>query len=86
MADKLEDMKGLMRSGLRFVSPTVERLWYEWQPYAVAVVERRRGKDLYPSFTDDDFQIRSARLHDALKADREKLTEAYKKVSKNTEY
>lgn len=85
LADKLEDMKGLMRSGLRFVSPTVEQLWYEWQPYAIAAVERRRGEDLYPSFNDAGFQTRSASLHNALKADREKLTEAYKKISKNTD-
>jgi hypothetical protein len=40
LGDKLEDMKGLMRSGLRLVSPNVEELWYAWQPFAVAAVER----------------------------------------------
>jgi hypothetical protein len=83
LADKLEDMKNLMRSGLRLVSPTVEQLWYNWQPYAIAVVERRRGNDLYPSFTDAEFQIRSSALHNALKQDRQGLTEAYKKISKS---
>jgi len=86
LASKLEDMKTLMRTGLRLVSPTVERLWYDWQPYAIAAVERRRGNDVYPTFTEDELQKRSEALHTALKAERKKLMEDYKKVSKNTEY
>lgn len=83
---KLEDMKALMRSGLRFVSPIVESLWYEWQPYAVAAVERLRGKDVYAWFNEEELQIRSQKLHRALRADCEKLMEEYKDISKSTEY
>jgi hypothetical protein len=85
LADKLEDMKTLMRNGLRLISPTVQRLWYEWQPYAIAAVERRRGQDLYPPFAEEELQKRSKALHDALIADREKLMQDYKRVSKNAE-
>lgn len=73
LGDKLEDMKGLMRSGMRLVSPKVEELWYAWQLFAVAAVERRRGQDFYPKFSDEEFQNRSAALHVALKEDRERL-------------
>jgi hypothetical protein len=83
LGDKLEDMKGLMRSGLRLVSPRVEELWYKWQPFAVAAVERRRGKDLYPKFSEEELQARSKALHAALKAEREKLMKEFKRLSKN---
>jgi hypothetical protein len=86
LADKLEDMKGLMRSGLRFASPDVKTLWYKWQPFAVAAVERRRRKNLYPWFSEQELQIRSQRLHAAVQTESERLTKEYKRVSKNTDY
>jgi len=86
LADKLEDMKGLMRSGLRFASPDVRALWYNWQPYAVAAVERRRKKKIYPWFTEEELQTRSKQLHDAVQSESERLTQEYKRLSKNTDY
>jgi hypothetical protein len=86
LADKLEDMKGLMRSGLRFASPDVKTLWYRWQPFAVAAVELRRRKNLYPWFSEKELQIRSQRLHEAVQAESERLTAEYKRASKNTDY
>lgn len=86
LADKLEDMKGLMRSGLRFASSDVRTVWYKWQPFAVAAVERRREKNLYPWFSEEELQIRSQRLHAAVQAESERLTQEYKRVSKNADY
>jgi hypothetical protein len=86
LGDKLEDMKGLMRSGLRFASPDVKTLWYKWQPFAVAAVELRRGKDLYPWFSEEELQIRSQRLYEAVQAESERLMKEYKRVAKNTHY
>lgn len=86
LGNKLDDMASLMRSGLRFVSPSVETLWYKWQPYAIAAVERRRGKDLYPHLDEKELQILSGKLHNALKVDRDKLMKEYKEISKNTDY
>lgn len=87
LADKLEDMKGLMRSGLRFASSDVKTLWYKWQPYAVAAVEqRRRKKNIYPWFSEQELQIRSQKLHAAVQAESERFTKEYKKVSKNVDY
>jgi len=73
VASKISDMNELMRLGLRFVSREVEALWYEWQPYAVAAVEERRGKSPYPQFRSEEFQKWSERLHRALSADRDNL-------------
>jgi hypothetical protein len=85
--DKLEDMKRLMRSGLRFASPDVRTLWYKWQPYAVAAVEsRRRKKNIYPWFSEAELQTRSQKLHAAVQSESEKLTQEYKKLSKNVDY
>jgi len=74
---KIDDMNDLMRSGLRFVSPKVEKLWYEWQPYAVAAVERRRGNDFYPHLSEAEFVNRSRVLHEALNLDRAELSKQY---------
>ena len=78
LGSKIADMNNLMRSGLRFVGHNVERLWYDWQPYAVAAVERRRGKDIYPHLTETEFVNRSRLLHEALKVDRAELTRQYR--------
>lgn len=86
LADKLEDMKRLMRSGLRFASQDVRTLWYKWQPFAVAAVERRRKKKGYPWFSEEELQTRSQRLHMAVQSESERLTQEYKRLSKNVEY
>lgn len=86
LAGKLEDMKVLMRSGLRFATPDIKTLWYKWQPYAVAAVERRRGRNPYPWFSEEELQARSQKLHDAIQAESERLVKEYKKLSKNTDY
>lgn len=77
LGSKITDMNNLMRSGLRLMNTQVEDLWYEWQPYAVAEVERGKGKDPYPHLTTKEFILRTQRLHDALKADRDKLEKQY---------
>jgi hypothetical protein len=82
LAGKLEDMKDLMRSGLRFASPDVRTLWYKWQPFAVAAVERRRRRNLYPWFSEEGFQIRSKELHAAVRSECERLTQEYKRLLK----
>jgi hypothetical protein len=72
---KIGDMNSLMRLGLRHGSARVRDLWYEWQPFAVAVVE---GREVYPTLADpDEFLNRSKRLHEALKEDCDKLLEQY---------
>jgi hypothetical protein len=86
LADKLEDMKGLMRSGLRFASKEVKALWYDWQPYAVAAVHSRKGEYPYPWFSEAELQKRSRKLHDAIQAESQKLTSEYKRRSKNEDY
>jgi hypothetical protein len=78
LAAKIGDMNSIMRSGMRLVGPKVQVLWYEWQPWAVAAVEKRRRGRVYPQFEDEEFLIRSQRLHDALKADCEELLRQYK--------
>jgi hypothetical protein len=79
LADKLEDMKKLMRSGLRFASPDVRKLWFEWQPFAVAASLLRKEKKTYPWFSDEELQVRSRKLHAAVQAESERLTQEYKK-------
>jgi hypothetical protein len=79
LADKLGDMKSLMRLGLRFASPDVRKLWYEWQPFAVAAVIQRRGETTYPWFSNEELQTRSKKLHEAVQAESEGLTKEYKK-------
>ena len=86
LGNKIGDMNDLMRSGLRFVNRDVEQLWYKWQPFAAAAVEERRGKNLYPWFREEELQIRSRKLHEALVADRQKLIQEYKRISKNADY
>ena len=77
LGSKIGDMNEIMRTGLRFASAQVETLWYEWQPFAVAVVERRRGQDMYPHLTTEEFVLHSQRLHEALRAHREELEKEY---------
>ena len=79
LAVKIGDMNDIVRSGMRLAGSTVEALWYEWQPWAVAAVERRRKRNIYPQFKYDEFLLRSHRLHDALKADCEELLRQYRK-------
>ena len=45
---------------------------------AVAAVEKRRGRDIFPQFNQQDFLNRCELLHDALKTDRDKLLKQYK--------
>jgi hypothetical protein len=73
LAAKIGDMNNLMRSGTRFVSPTVAKLWYDWQPLAVAAVDK-----VYPEFNLDDFISRTQKLHEALVAERDNLMEQYR--------
>ena len=63
---------------MRFASEEVEKLWYEWQPYAVAALERRRGKNVYPQYNDEEFLRRSTKLHDQLKTDCDALRAKYR--------
>lgn len=80
LANKLEDMKEIMRSGLRFASPQVQALWYEWQPFAVAAVEEsRKGKAVYQQFDRKGLLDRTERLHDAIKAEKDDLLKRYHK-------
>jgi hypothetical protein len=79
LAAKIGDMNNVMRSGMRLAGTKIEALWYEWQPWAVAAVERRRKRKIYPQFKYDEFLLRSRRLHDALKADCEELLGQYRK-------
>jgi len=79
LAAKIGDMNNVMRSGMRLAGTKIEALWYEWQPWAVAAVERRRKRKIYPQFKYDEFLSRSHRLHDALKADCEELLGQYRK-------
>jgi hypothetical protein len=82
LADKLGDMKELMRSGLRFTSTNVRALWYKWQPFAVAAVELRKGMTTYPWFSEEELQIRSKKLHMTIQAESERLTQEYEKSIK----
>jgi hypothetical protein len=87
LANKLEEMKRLMASGLRFASPDVRALWYKWQPYAVAAVElRRKKKSIYPWFSEAELQMRSEKLHMAVQSEGERLAQEYKRLSKNADY
>lgn len=79
LADKLEDMKEIMRSGLRFASPEVQALWYAWQPFAVAAVEEsRERKRVYQQFDTKGLLDRTERLHDAIKAEKDDLLKRYR--------
>jgi hypothetical protein len=75
MADKIGDMNNIMRSGTRFVSPTVEKLWYKWQPLAVAAVDRA-----YPEFNLDDLLSATEKLHKALLDDCADLLDEYRRL------
>jgi hypothetical protein len=72
---KNDDMNSIMRAGMRFVSPKVEALWYDWQPYSVAAT--RPGT--YPPYSLDEFLKRTEKLHEALKSEREELMRRYYK-------
>jgi len=75
LAAKIGDMNSLMRLGLRYGSPKVRDLWYDWQPFAVAAVE---GPQVYPNLADpDEFMNRSQRLHEALESDCNELLTQY---------
>jgi phosphate/sulfate permease len=73
LARYLGEMTTIMQSETWHVGLGVRNLWFEWQPYAVAAVERRRGKIAYPRFSEAEFLERTGRLHDALTADYKEL-------------
>jgi hypothetical protein len=73
LAAKIGDMNDIMRSGMRFVSPTIEKLWYQWQPMAVAAVDRQ-----YPEFRFEDLLASSQKLHEALLRERNALMKEYR--------
>jgi hypothetical protein len=73
LAAKIGDMNNIMRSGMRYVSPKVEKLWYQWQPLAVAAVDK-----VYPEYRLDDLLSRSQKLHEALLAERDALMKQYR--------
>jgi len=77
---KTDDMYQIMRSGIRFSSPRVEKAWYDWQPFAIASMLQSTYKEYY-----DRRQLidRTQRLHEALKADNERLKEQYYKLVGN---
>lgn len=77
LAKYLDEMAEMMKSEL-FVGVEVRDLWFAWQPYAVASVEKRRGQNIYPQFDSKEFDNRSQRLHDALKEEYDKLLRRYK--------
>jgi hypothetical protein len=75
LAAKIGDMNNLMRLGLRYGSPKVRDLWYDWQPLAVAAVE---GPQVYPNLANpDEFMNRSQQLHEVLEKESNELLAQY---------
>jgi len=74
LVGKNQDMDNIMRSGMRFVSPRVEKLWYEWQPWSIAATQQ----EVYPQFRMDEFLKRTKKLHEALRVEREELLREYR--------
>ena len=72
----LNEMVEMMKSEM-FVGSAVRKLWFEWQPYAVAAVEKREGKSTYTFFNNNEFETRFRRLHEALLDDYERLSRQY---------
>jgi hypothetical protein len=77
----LDEMADMMKSEM-FVGVKVRELWFAWQPYAVAAVEKRRGKVIYPQFNESEFISRSQQLHDALEAEYKKMLRRYTNETK----
>jgi hypothetical protein len=77
----LDEMAQMVKLEMGFVEPRIQKLWFDWQPYAVAAVERRRRKRsrIYPKFTKEEFYIRSERLHEAVEAEWKKALKQYNK-------
>jgi uncharacterized membrane-anchored protein YhcB (DUF1043 family) len=76
LVGKNQDMANIMRTGMRFVSPEIEKLWYEWQPFSVAATVQEVYKE---QFNMEEFIKHTERLHEKLKAEREELMKHYRK-------
>ena len=72
----LGEMVEMMKTEM-FVGSAARKLWFEWQPYAVAAVEKREGKSTYAFFNNNDFVSRFHRLHQALLDEYERLSKEY---------
>jgi hypothetical protein len=72
----LGEMLEMMKSQM-YVGSVVRQLWLDWQPYAVASVEKTRGQSTYEFYTKEEFERRSVQLHQALKDEYEARLREY---------
>jgi hypothetical protein len=72
----LGEMLEMMKSQM-YVGSVARQLWFEWQPYAVASVEKLRGQSTYEFYTKDEFERRSLQLHQALNDEYERRLKEY---------
>lgn len=72
----LDEMVEMMKSQV-YVGSVVRQLWLNWQPYAVASVEKKRGQATYSFYTKDEFERRTRKLHKALKHEYESRLKEY---------
>ena len=79
----LDEMAEMMKSEM-YMGSVVRQLWFDWQPYAVASVEQRRGSVVYQFYSKDEFVKRSHRLHQALKHEYEMLLREYELEANHT--
>ena len=78
----LDEMLEMMKSQM-YVGSVVRQLWLDWQPYAVASVEKLRGQATYSFYTKDEFEKRSRQLHQALKDEYEKRLKEYESEARH---
>jgi hypothetical protein len=72
----LGEMLEMMKSEI-YVGSVVRQLWLDWQPYAVASVQKLQGKPSHSFYTKDEFERRSRELHKALRDEYEKRLKEY---------
>jgi hypothetical protein len=72
----LGEMLEMMKSQM-YVGSVVRQLWFDWQPYAVASVEKLQGKSTYSFYTKDEFERRFGQLHQAIRDEYERRLKEY---------
>jgi len=73
LTEYLREMEDCMKKGIRFASPEISDLWYEWQPYAVAAIELRKGGTSYTQFTPEAYKKKTKELSQAIRKEAEEL-------------
>lgn len=73
LQEKTGQMYNIMQSGTRFVSPSVRKLWSQWEPLAIAATTG----STYPEYKLENMLRITQKLHEALIHERSLLLRKY---------